>query len=133
MSNVVRFGVSLEPDVLKSLDEFKERKRFPNRSQAIRFIIEESLVKESWQKNQDVCGVLVIIYDHHRRDFMNKFISIQHDYQDVILASQHVHIDHHNCMETINLKGGASILHELSDRLLALKGVKHGKLVTTGL
>jgi CopG family nickel-responsive transcriptional regulator len=133
MKNVKRFGVSLNPDLLKSLDEYAENRKFSSRSQAISFIIEETLVNQAYTDNKEVCGALVLIYDHHKADFITKFISIQHDYHKVILSSQHIHIDHYNCMETIILKGRARVLQELSNNLLSLKGIKHGKLVLTSL
>jgi CopG family transcriptional regulator, nickel-responsive regulator len=133
MKNVTRFGVSLNPELLKSLDEYKDKKKFSSRSQAISFIIEETLVDQAYKDNKVVCGALVLIYDHHKADFISKFISIQHDFHEVILSSQHIHIDHDNCMETIILKGSSSNLQELSNNLLSLKGIKHGRLVLASL
>jgi CopG family transcriptional regulator, nickel-responsive regulator len=133
MKNVTRFGVSLNPELLKSLDEYKDKKKFSSRSQAISFIIEETLVDQAYKDNKVVCGALVLIYDHHKADFISKFISIQHDFHEVILSSQHIHIDHDNCMETIILKGSSSKLQELSNNLLSLKGIKHGRLVLASL
>ena len=81
------------------------------------------------KKKANSANYLVLIFDHHRPDFMKGFVAIQHDYQDSILASQHIHVDHHNCLETITMRGKPSVLNKLADRILALKGVKHGKLV----
>jgi CopG family nickel-responsive transcriptional regulator len=133
VGNVSRFGVSLKHETLKSLDEYTKKRNFSSRSQAITFIIEESLVNQAYRDNKVVCGAIVLVYDHHKTDFMAKFVSIQHDFQKIILASQHIHIDHHNCLETITLKGKPSELQKLADMLLSLKGVKHGKLVLTSL
>ncbi|HEY1405634.1 MAG TPA: nickel-responsive transcriptional regulator NikR [Spirochaetota bacterium] len=133
MGKVTRFGVSLKPELLRSLDDYSVKRKFTSRSQAIAFIVEDALANQSYHDNKTVCGALVIMYDHHRTDFMTKFVSIQHDYQKIIMASQHIHVDHHNCLETITLKGKASELQKLADTLLALKGVKHGKLVRTSL
>ena len=129
-----RFGVSLEEDLLKKLDGLVHRYKLPNRSQAIRHLIRKNLIEEEWKGNKQVSGCLVLIYDHHKRELLNKSINIQHHYQNLILSVQHVHLDHRNCMETIALKGKAKPLRELADRLIALKGVKHGALVmsTTG-
>lgn len=133
MNNVIRFGVSLKKDLLKSLDEYKTKKKFANRSQTITYIIEEALANQSFLGSKEVSGALVLVYDHHKPDFMARFVSIQHDYADVILASQHIHVDHHNCFETITLRGKPSVLQDLADRLIALKGIKHGKLVVVSL
>jgi CopG family nickel-responsive transcriptional regulator len=128
---VKRFGVSLEEDLLKKLDMLVEKHQFPNRSQAIRFLIQNSMVRDNWEENQEVAGALVLIYDHHRRDLQNKLTRIQHDYHCLILSGQHVHLDHDNCLETITVRGAANKLLRLSDRLKAVKGIKHGELVMT--
>ncbi len=124
-----RFGVSLEDDLLKELDGLIKKHKLPNRSQAIRFLIRKDLVQEKWQGNEEVSGCVVLIYDHHKRDILNKSVDKQHKYQHLVLSTQHVHLDHHNCLETITLKGKARELRELADTLIALKGVKHGELV----
>lgn len=126
---IKRFGVSLEEDLLKELDNLVRVHKFPNRSQAIRFLIRKNLVEEAYEKNQEVSGAILLIYDHHRRDLVNKSLDIQHDFSHNILSTQHVHLDHNNCLEIIALKGKAENLKNLSDKLIALKGVKHGKLV----
>jgi CopG family nickel-responsive transcriptional regulator len=124
-----RFGVSLEENLLNTLDELVIRQQFPNRSQAIRFLINQSTVKEKWDENQEVAGAVMLVYDHHKRDLQNQSTDVQHDFHHLILAVQHVHLDHHNCLETISLKGKADELRTLADRLIAIKGTKHGKLV----
>ncbi len=126
-----RFGVSLEDDLFNKLDKFVSDNKFPNRSQAIRFLIEENTVEKQWEDNSEVAGVIVLLFDHHKKNTSNKATNIQHNYHDLVISSQHVHLDHDNCLETIIVKGKASKLKELADKLIALKGVKHGKLVTT--
>ena len=126
---VKRFGVSLEESLLKNLDNFVVKHRFPNRSQAIRFLINQHVVEEKWKEDENVAGALVLIYDHHKRDLQKQMTSLQHDYHCLILSSQHVHLDHHNCLETIALKGKAGKLLKLTDKLKAIKGIKHGDLV----
>lgn len=127
--NVKRFGVSIEENLLKKLDSMVLESKFSNRSQAIRHLISHYETGEKWQKNKVVAGVIVLVYDHHRRELSNKSMAIQHDYHGLILSVQHVHLDHENCLETIALKGKAKDLIDLSDKLIGLKGVKHGKLV----
>ena len=133
MRRVKRFGVSLEEELLQALDGLVKRHSFPNRSQAVRFLIRNTLVKDMWQHNKEVAGCVVLVYDHHRPDLLNKSISLQHTYQGLILSVQHVHLDHHNCLEIIALKGKAAKLKELGDKLIALKGIKHGQLVMSGV
>jgi CopG family nickel-responsive transcriptional regulator len=131
--NIKRFGVSLEGDVLQTLDEFVEKNRFPNRSQAIRHLVRKNLVEEKWQGDEVVAGAIVLVYDHHKRDLQHHSTHIQHDFHDLILSVQHVHLDHHHCLETIAVKGQASRLRELANLLIGLKGIFHGDLVMTGL
>ncbi|MCM8787630.1 MAG: nickel-responsive transcriptional regulator NikR [Candidatus Omnitrophica bacterium] len=126
-----RFGVSLEEKLLKDLDNFVKEHKFPNRSQAISLLIRKNLVEEAWEKNKKVWGTLVLIYNHHKRELVNKSLDIQHDFSYIIISSQHVHLDHNNCLEIIVLSGKAIELKKFSDRLISLKGIKYGKLVMT--
>jgi CopG family nickel-responsive transcriptional regulator len=133
MTKVRRFGVSLEEDLLEKLDKLSARHLFPNRSQAIRFLVRNALVEDARSEDSEVAGVIVLIYDHHGRGVVNRLLDIQHDYTDNIVSSQHAHLDHSNCLETIVLKGRASRLQQLADRLMAIKGIKHGRLVISGV
>lgn len=127
-----RFGVSLEEDLLAALDEFSKNNRFPNRSQALRHLIRKNLVTQRWENNQVVAGAIVLVYDHHKRDLQRNSTNIQHDFHDLILSVQHVHLDHHHCLETIAVKGQAERLTDLANRLIGLKGIFHGELVMSG-
>ncbi|MBN2349917.1 MAG: nickel-responsive transcriptional regulator NikR [Bacteroidales bacterium] len=127
--SVIRFGVSLEDHVMHELDEYVKENKFPNRSQAIRNLIEKNSVEKKWQCNNEVAGAIVIVYDHHKNDVSNKSNDIQHDYFHLILSAQHIHLSHDLCLETIAVKGEAQQLTELADKIIALKGVRHGKLV----
>jgi len=124
-----RFGVSLEDNLLAELDDIVDKQKFPNRSQAIRFLIAQEKVSEKWKGDEEVAGAIIIVYDHHKKDLQTKSTDIQHNFHDLILAVQHVHLDHNNCLETIAVKGKASQLKLLADQLIALKGIKHGRLV----
>jgi len=133
VKRVKRFGVSIEEDLLKVVDDFIKKHKFPNRSCALRFLIRKNLVEEKWQQNKEVAACLVLVYDHHRRGLVSKAIEIQHKYPSLVLSTQHIHLDHHNCLEMIALKGKAELLRELADRLIGLKGIKHGRLVATAI
>lgn len=124
-----RFGVSLEDALLKDLDNLVKKHRFPNRSQAIRFLIRKNLVLDKWNENKNVSGCIVVVYDHHKRDLLNKSMTVQHKYQHLILSVQHVHLNHDNCLETIAVKGKAKQIQELANQIIGLKGIKHGELV----
>jgi CopG family nickel-responsive transcriptional regulator len=126
---VSRFGVSLEEDILKALDAYVIENNHPNRSQAIRALIEKYLVEKKWQCNNIVAGAIVMVYDHHKGDVTTKSNDIQHNYFDVILSAQHFHLSHDTCLEIIAVKGIANRLTELSDKILGIKGVIHGKLI----
>ncbi|HNX66725.1 MAG TPA: nickel-responsive transcriptional regulator NikR [Bacteroidales bacterium] len=127
--SLARFGVSLDEDILEALDNFVVENKMPNRSQAIRHLVEKNLVEKKWQCNNIVAGAIVLLYDHHKGDITVKLNEVQHDYFDVILSSQHFHLNHENCLEIIAVKGKAAMLTELSDKLIGVKGIIHGKLV----
>lgn len=127
--SVIRFGVSLEQKTLEKLDNYISDNKLPNRSQAIRHLIENNVVERKWKCNNEVAGAIVIVYDHHRYDINNKSNELQHDYHHCILSSQHIHLSHDLCLETIAVKGKAQQLTDLADKIIALKGIQHGKLV----
>jgi len=133
MSTLARFGISLEKDLLKEFDRLIREKNYSNRSEAILDLIRDSLVKEEWKKGKEVAGAISIVYDHHKRELMDVIVDIQHEYQDMIVASQHAHLDHHNCLEVIIVKGKSDNIKTLADKLRAVKGVKHGSLTLTTL
>ena len=128
---VVRFGVSLEQELLDALDNFVTENHFANRSQAIRHMIANNQVEHDWQNDSKVAGSITLVYDHHKRDILKNLTDIQHDYHDTILSSQHFHLDHDNCLEIIAVKGQANQLIQLSERLISIKGILHGKLSMT--
>lgn len=128
-----RFGVSLEDSLLKELDRLVRKRKLPNRSQAIRFLVRKNLVQEKWKGNQPVSGCIALVYDHHRRDLLNRLMDIQHDHHHLILSGQHAHLDHHNCLETILVKGTANELDSLAKKLIGLKGIKNGDLMVCGV
>jgi CopG family nickel-responsive transcriptional regulator len=127
--SVCRFGVSLEEDILKALDTYAKENNYPNRSQALRMLIQNNVVEKKWQNNAIVAGAIVIVYDHHKYDITEKLNSIQHDYFDVILSSIHFHLSHDNCLEIVAVKGCALKLSELANKLIGIKSIKHGNLV----
>ena len=126
---VARFSVSLEEELLKELDLYANDNNFANRSQAVRHLIEKNIVEKKWHCNNIVAGAIVMIYDHHKKDITARSNDIQHNYFEVILSSQHYHLSHEMCLEVIAVKGLAKRLTELSDKLISIKGIKHGKLI----
>jgi CopG family nickel-responsive transcriptional regulator len=128
MSELVRFGVSLERELLEKFDAFIRNRNYTNRSEAFRDMIRQELIKKEWLEGEDVAGAITLIYDHHRKDLLSKITDIQHNYQNVIISTQHVHLDHHNCLEIVAVKGTPSEVQRLADTLKSIKGVKHGTL-----
>lgn len=131
MSSIVRFGVSLEKELLEKLDSYAANNHFTNRSQAIRYLINVNAVTKKWENNNVVAGSITIVYDHHRRELSEKLTDVQHNYHDIILCSQHIHLEEDLCMEIIAIKGKANILNELANKVIAIKGIHHGKLTMT--
>ncbi|MCX7972874.1 MAG: nickel-responsive transcriptional regulator NikR [Candidatus Aminicenantes bacterium] len=135
MSRVSRFGVSLEKELLKRFDAYIKKLGFKNRSEAIRNLIRHRLVEEEWkEEKKESVGIVGLVYDHHRRELQEKLTDIQHEHLSIIIASMHVHLDEHNCLEVIVLKGKVDLIKKTADQLLATRNVKYGKLImaTTG-
>jgi len=134
MSDIIRFGVSLEKELLEKFDRLIKEKKYSNRSEAIRDLIRENLVKREWTEGKEVAGSITLVFDHHKRELMNTLTDIQHDFYQLIISSQHVHLDHDNCLEIIVVRGKPRGVKELADKLRATKGVKYGALsiATTG-
>lgn len=130
---VKRFGVSLEEELLFDLDKIVENQRFPNRSRAIRFLINEHKATQNLNDNQQVSGAIVLIYDHRIKRIYSEIVALQHEYNCMSLSSQHIHIDDKNCIETIAVKGSAKNVIKLSNKLQAIKGIRHGNLVISAI
>jgi len=135
MGKTMRFGVSLDSDLLEKFDQLCEERCYQTRSEAIRDLIRNTLVQKEWEdQGKELVGTLTLVFDHHRSDLAQKMTEIQHEALDVIVTSLHMHLDHHNCMEVIILRGPGSRVRDIGQRLISTKGVKHGKLnlSTTG-
>ncbi len=128
MAEIFRFGVSLPKDLLDKFDKLVRERNYPNRSEAFRDLIRRELVKKEWQVGKEIAGAITLIYDHHKRELVNKLTDIQHDYQKLIISTQHIHLDHDNCLEIIAVKGTPKGAQRLADTLTSVKGVKHGTL-----
>ena len=131
MGTLVRTGVSLEHELLQQFDQVIAARGYQNRSEAIRDLIRDNLVSEEIDKNKVVVGTLTIVYDHHRPNLTEKLVEAQHHAGGSVLAATHVHLDHHNCLEVIIMKGRSGDLNHLANGILSLRGVKHGQLVIT--
>jgi CopG family nickel-responsive transcriptional regulator len=128
MSELVRFGVSLEKSLLERFDVLIREKQYTNRSEALRDLIREELVQREWREGSDVAGAITLIYDHHKRDVLSRVTDIQHEFQRVIISTQHIHLDHHNCLEIVAARGKAEEVQKLANALRSIKGVRHATL-----
>ena len=132
MGKLVRFGVSMDERLLKTLDKVVEQRGYPTRSEAIRDLVRTEQVRDAWQKGEGtVVGTLTLIYDHHVRELNEHLVSLQHEHQKIVHSTMHVHLSHRMCLEVIVLRGRPRQIQRLADRLIAARGVKHGRLVAT--
>jgi len=131
MAQLSRTGVSLDEELLVEFDRLIAKRGYRNRSEALRDLIRETLVSEAVDSNKTVVGTLTLIYDHHLPNLTQKLTEAQHHAHGMVLASTHVHLDHDFCLEVILMQGPSKDIREMSDRMLSLRGVKHGKLVLT--
>ncbi|UCD47793.1 MAG: nickel-responsive transcriptional regulator NikR [Deltaproteobacteria bacterium] len=132
---VVRFGISLDGALLRKFDGLIEAKGQANRSEAIRDLIRDTLVRREWETARtETVGAITIVYSHDKRELTDTLTDLQHRYYDSIISSLHVHLDEHNCLEVIVVRGKGKDIQAIADRLIGTKGVKHGtlSLTTTG-
>ncbi len=132
MNNLIRFGVSIDEKLLNQFDALIGDKGYVNRSEAIRDLIRDMLVREEVSDPEaEVMGTLTIVYSHEVREIADRLNDIQHSNYRNIISSVHVHLDEHNCLEVLLLRGTAKVVKSIADRLLSVKNVRHGKLTVT--
>lgn len=128
---LVRFGVSIDHELLSRFDREVVAGAYSSRSEAIRDLIRERLVQGEWRTGEEVVGVITLVYDHHVREIESKLTDIQHQHHREVLSTMHVHLDHDHCLEVVAVKGRGREIAELAARLIGLKGVRHGRLTAT--
>jgi len=132
MSELMRFGVSMDAKLLRQFDDLIGRKGYGNRSEAVRDLVRNTLVEDRWgREDEAVVGTVTIVYDHHTRELAEKLTEHQHSHHDAVISTLHVHLDAHNCLEVVVVKGTAGEVRRIADELIGTKGVVHGKLVST--
>jgi CopG family nickel-responsive transcriptional regulator len=131
MGRLTRFSVSIESELLERFLRVSSKKGWENRSEAVRNLMREALVREEWSGSDEIVGTITIVYDHHKHELTDRLTSIQHDHHDAVLAATHIHLDHDNCLEMIAVKGTASDVQRIADTLIGTRGVKHGTLTAT--
>ncbi len=132
MGQIIRFGISMERGLLERFDQYISKHGYSNRSEAVRDLVRERLVKDQWEnENIETVGTVTIIYDHHKRELTEKLTDHQHKHHKAVISVMHVHLDHRNCLEVLAVRGRAVEIKKIADDLISTKGVKHGKLVMT--
>lgn len=130
MSDIVRFSVSVEEELLEQFDKYCTEEQFATRSEAVRQLIRDTLTRRAWESGtQDVAGTLTLVYDHHRPQLRDHLVKLQHDNTDLIISTMHAHLNHDVCLEVIILRGPAGRLQQVASRLKGLKGIFKGELV----
>lgn len=128
MAEVFRFGISLPKSLIDKFDKLIKEKKYTNRSKAFGDLIRQELVKKEWQVGKEIAGAITPIYGHHKRELLNKITDIRHDFQKAIISTQHIHLDHNNCLEIIAVKGTPKEAQRLANTLTSVRGVKHGTI-----
>ncbi len=133
MGTLTRFSVAMDEDLLARFDALVERRGDGrNRSEAVRDLVRDALVESAWEDSAgEIVGTITMVFDHHASDLSEKLDAVQHAHHDKIVSAMHVHLDAHNCLEVIVIRGGSADVSAIADTLLGTKGVKHGKLVMT--
>lgn len=130
MSDLVRFSVSLEDDLLEQFDRYCKESKYATRSEAIRQLLREKLTSHAWESDSyDAAATLTLVYDHHRTNLSEKLLELQHEHADMVVSTMHVHLDHDSCLEVIVLRGRAGALQRMASALRGLKGIHQGQLV----
>jgi CopG family nickel-responsive transcriptional regulator len=132
MADAIRFGVSMNQSLLKDFDELIAKIGYTNRSEAIRDLIRERLIQQEWQaSDQETVGTITLVYDHEIHELTETLTALQHKYHKQIVSTMHIHLDEHNCLEVLIVRGKGNVIKKIADKLQSTKGVKHGKLITT--
>ena len=132
LAKLIRFGVSLPADLIGSFDRAIRAKGYKTRSEAIGDLMRESLIADEWQRSDgNMVGTVTIVYNHEKHGLSDALNSLQHTHHDAIVCTTHIHMDEHNCLEVVVIRGTADQIRTISDRLISTAGVKHGKLVCT--
>ncbi|MCU0961084.1 MAG: nickel-responsive transcriptional regulator NikR [Pirellulaceae bacterium] len=133
MSELVRISMSLENSLMQAFDAYVQAEHYPSRSEAIKALMRQCLSEQAWEHNQLVAGSVTLVYDHHRQGIVKRLMDVQHDYGAIIVSTQHVHLDHHHCLEIVVVKGKASQIREMVTIFKSIKGVKQNSLVMTSI
>ena len=127
-----RYTITIQKELLERFDESIAKKGYNNRSEALRDLVRDSLVKEEWAGDKEqVAATVTLIYEHHIPDLADKLTDLQHHHGNLVVASIHIHLDNHNCMEVVILRGRCKDVRRLAEKMISIRGVKHGKIAHT--
>ena len=128
MPDLVRLSLSIEKPLFDKLEKLVKQSKYTNRSEFVRDLIREELVRREWDEDRETVATVTLVYNHHQRKLSEKLTGIQHSHHDEVQVSTHVHLDEHMCAEVILIKGRASRIRRLADNLRQQKGVLHASL-----
>jgi len=131
MARMTRFGVSVEKGLLAEFDRLIARRGYPTRCEALRDLMRQALISQAWDENVQTAATVTLVYDHNDPGLEAKLTDIQHHFHDNVVAAMHSHLDEHDCLQVIILKGKAKAIRKMADALISAKGVKHGDIVMT--
>jgi len=134
MKDLARVAISIDKRLMARFDKAMEEKGCTNRSEAIRDLMREALVEREWESGEEVVGTITLVYNHHTRELSDTLNDLQHHFYHSIISNLHVHLDEHNCLEVMVVRGPSSDVRKIADRMIGTRGVVHGKLTmaTTG-
>jgi len=133
VSEIVRFSVSVEDDLLEKFDAYCSEEQFATRSEAVRQLIREKLTERAWATgSHQVVGTLTLVYDHHRPQLRDRLMDLQHENTDLVVSTIHTHLSHDVCLEVVVLRGQAGRLQKFASQLRGMKGIYKGELVMAG-
>ena len=134
MTQLERFGVSMDGELLSRFDARTAERGYRTRSEALRDLVRQDLVQGAWeQPKAQVFGTVTLLYDHHAHGLAETLAELQHDHHASVLCTTHVHLDAHNCLEVVIVKGPSARVRRIADSLIAAKGVRHGQLVCSAV
>lgn len=130
MSEIARFSVSLEEDLLEQFDRYWRQQKYATRSEAVSQLLRDTLTKQAWaSESKDVAGTLTLVYDHHHPQLRRGLMKLQHDHHKLVVSALHVHLAHDLCLEVIVLRGPSASLQKMAAELRGMKGIYKGELV----
>jgi len=130
MTEIVRFSVSVEDELLEKFDRYCREEQLATRSEAVRQLIRDLLTKRQWESgSHEVVGTLTLVYDHHRPQLRDRLMDLQHHNTDLVISSLHAHLSHDVCLEVVVLRGQAGRLQDIAAQLRGMKGIYKGELV----